>query len=249
MKKSSIAFIGILAHLTVSANGAVLSHYSFDSDFTDGSGNSNDLTTASGTPNITTTGGETAFGGGALNLDNTDNEYLSLGSTQTFAATDAWSVSFWAKRNNGSDPGMVMGNAGVRNSFIWANDAFNGLRFRPESSNSASNDFTAPKDSSFHHYVMVADGTGKLTAYVDNGPAQVITPALSGTSFTINAIGYAYDSTDYTFGGQLDEVYIFDEAIDSTTVNSLFTVNAVPEPSSAALIGLGGLTLILRRQR
>jgi hypothetical protein len=235
-----------------SVNAGVVAHYSFDSDFTDGSGNGNNLTSAGGTPTITTLGGETVFGGGALNLDSEENEYLSLATVPAFSPTDAWSVSFWARRTDGSSPGMAMGKAGARNSFIWATDNFDGLRFRPESSTSASNDFTAPKNTgNYHHFVMVADGTGKLTTYVDNGTAQVKAAATGGTSFTIKAIGYAYDDTIYTFGGQLDEVYIFDEAIGAATVSELNanTFVIVPEPSTTALLGLGGLALILRRRK
>ena len=244
----SVSFVCVLA-LTGVSRASVVAHWSFDSNFNDSSGNANDLTTAVGTPNITNVAAETAFGGGALNLTHTDNEYLSLSSPLVFGAADAWSVSFWAQRNATSDAGMVIGNAGVRNSFIWTTEAFNGMRFRPQSSSSASNDFTAPKDFSFHHYVMVADGTGQLSLYVDNGAPETKTSATGGTSFTVNAVGYAYDNTNYTFGGQIDEIYVFDEAIDASIVSSLFSSNAIPEPASAALLALGGCLLIRRRRR
>jgi hypothetical protein len=70
------------AILAQSASAALLAHYSFDSNFTDGSGNANHLTASSGTPNVTTTTGQHVFGGGAANLDQSGTqEHLALTAT------------------------------------------------------------------------------------------------------------------------------------------------------------------------
>ena len=59
-----------------------------------------------------------------------------------------------------------------------------------------------------------------------------------------NAAGNAYNvnttSNDFDFDGQIDEVWILDEAADATTVNNLYTLNAIPEPSALLLFGAGG---------
>ncbi|MDB4373964.1 PEP-CTERM sorting domain-containing protein [Akkermansiaceae bacterium] len=46
--------------------------------------------------------------------------------------------------------------------------------------------------------------------------------------------------------GQIDELYIYDEAIDSARVNELFT--GVPVPSSLGLLGLASVMLLRRRR-
>ena len=77
---STLLILSALALLPASSNAALLAYYSFDSDFTDSSANSNDLTVATGTPTITSTAGEYVFGGGALDADSTldTEEYLNL---------------------------------------------------------------------------------------------------------------------------------------------------------------------------
>ncbi|BCX48666.1 hypothetical protein HAHE_25740 [Haloferula helveola] len=242
-----------LALLAAPASAALLAHYSFDSNFTDDSGNSNDLTTGGGTPNITTTSGEHVFGGGALNLDKASNEFLEPTVDFGFSTTDEWSVSFWARRRPGAGAptGMVVGDNTTTDSFIWLPDNSNvvqGLRFRPAGvGTSDNNDYATGHDTAFHHWAVVANGSGELRVYrdgVDLGPS---TPS-GGTDFDIKAVGSGYTGTNQIFDGQIDELYIFDEALTSTQVSSLFSSNAVPEPSALVLLAFGGL-LIVRRRR
>jgi hypothetical protein len=264
MKNLAILSALALAGLATTSSASLVAHYSFDSDFTDGIG-SNDLTSAGGgTPLITTVASEVKFGDGALSLDHTANEWLSMTTELSFALTDAWSVSFWAKQSAASltlnSTGMVMGDSGTTASFIWntsnsgqvtGGNGTGGLRFRPASGGvgAGNNNYAVGTDTNYNHVAMVADGTGKLTVYYNNGTPMVTAVASGGTIFDINAIGNGYSSNGFTFGGQLDEIYIFDEAIDSTTVNSLFSLNAVPESGVISLVGLGGLLLGLRRRR
>jgi len=247
----TLPFLAVLAFLPASSNAALLAHYSFDSGFTDASGNNNDLTIAVGTPTISTTAGEHVFGGGALDLDSTisNEEYLNLTSTITFGTGDAWSISFWGRRRPGSDDrqGMVAGNPGNTQDFIWLSNnpsQVEGLRFRSTSNQNANFD-GFPDDGQFHHWVVISDGAGTISAYRDNVPQ---TAGSAAGDFNIISIGDSYTGTTHSMNGQIDEMYIFDEAIDSTTVSSLFTSNVIPEPGSLILLGLGGLTVLRRRR-
>jgi hypothetical protein len=53
--------------------------------------------------------------------------------------------------------------------------------------------------------------------------------------------------------GQIDELYIYDEAISAATVNSLFNAVTgpvtIPEPAGAVLLTLGFAGLGIRRRR
>ena len=100
-------------------------------------------------------------------------------------------------------------------------------------------------DGQFHHWVVISDGSGMIEAYRDN-VAQ--TPVAIANTFNITSVGHAFNNTIHSTNGQIDELYVFDEAIGADVVNSLFTNNVVPEPSSALLVGLGGLALMRRRR-
>ncbi|MFN3168053.1 MAG: LamG-like jellyroll fold domain-containing protein [Phycisphaeraceae bacterium] len=236
----SLSLVGV-------ANAGVVAHWSFDADFTDSSASSNDLSVGSGTPTITTAAGESKFGGGAVDLDY-DGDWLTTASTISFGPADPWSVSFWGKKDAGVDArsGMVVGTSAT-NNFIWTPDNSNvvqGLRFRPGGGGSFDYGGFAD-DAQYHHWVVVADGTGTIRVYRDNVDLGTL---VAPTDFSIDSVGSGLASTTNNYGGQLDEIYIFDQAIDAQTVASLFTSNVVPEPGSLALIGLGGV-LALRRRR
>jgi len=253
MKKIVLTVMAIVAMTSVSASAGVIAHYSFDSDFTD-SASGNDLTKVEqggATAGITTTAGEYVFGGGALDVVSTvsNQAYLNLASPITMGASDAWSVAFWARRAPGSDKrqGMVLGDTSNSTDFIWLSDnsaQVQGLRFR--NSDNVTSDFGGfPDDSLFHHWVVIADGAGSVTAYRDN----VSQGSLSASgAFSITSVAAAYNATTHTHNGQMDELYIFDEAIDAATVSSLYGNNVVPEPATLGILALGGLSVLRRRK-
>ena len=184
MKKRQL--IVALAFCTaVGVNAETIAHWSFDNDFNDDSPNNNHLTVATGTPTITTTSGEHVFGGGALDADSLvgTQEYLNLTNPITFGASDAWSVAFWGRRRPGTDDrsGMVIGNPGNKFDFIWLSNNPNqveGLRLR-SSSNTNANFDGFPDDGQWHHWAVIADGSGNVAAYRDNVSQGSVAPTSS----------------------------------------------------------------------
>ncbi|MFK7911040.1 MAG: PEP-CTERM sorting domain-containing protein [Akkermansiaceae bacterium] len=76
------------------------------------------------------------------------------------------------------------------------------------------------------------------------------TSALAG-SWTINRSGGITDSDSGTYTGAISSINLYNEADGGGDANNLYANNftVVPEPSSAALLGLGGLALIMRRRK
>lgn len=54
---------------------------------------------------------------------------------------------------------------------------------------------------------------------------------------------------DFDFHGQIDEMWIFDEALDATAVSNLYNFNSTIPESSAVMPGMLAGLLLLRRQR
>lgn len=214
------------------AAAGVYSHYSFDTDFADSSGNGRDgaLTDVgtAGNSGIVNTAGNFKFGNGAMNFS-TDRDYIALPS-KTFGSGSAYTIAFWAKKAEGdtgpaSEWDMVIGQRDNANFFIALGGNSNpGLRWR--SSSSATDrqaDFTVTKDFAWHHYAVVASGT-TITLYVDGQP--YLSPATGkSTGFIIDTIGEAYSAGSFDFNGLIDEVWIYDEPLNAAAVSALYQTN------------------------
>lgn len=254
MKPTAIGIVA--AFLVVPAHAAVFAHYSFDSDFTDSSGNARHGTLTdvgtTGNSGIITSAGNHVFGGGAITLS-ADRDFVDV-PVATFSSGTAYTIAFWARKSSGDTGGaadwdMVIGDRNSTNFFIGLNDVTGaGMRWRSSASTADRQaDFTIAKDYNWHHYAIVASGT-TITLYLDG--AFVGSDGGNLTGFQYNSIGEAYTSAaDFDFNGQLDEMWIFNEALDATRISNLTNFNSVvPESSSLILSSLGLLALARRRR-
>ena len=71
--------------------------------------------------------------------------------------------------------------------------------------------------------------------------------ATTTSSWTVSQSGFTFDSADAYFGFGAGDY--FGNLSIATYDNISITGTVVPEPSTTALIGLGGLALIIRRRR
>ncbi len=232
--------VGILA-LAAPIHAAVVAHYSFDTNYNDSVGSNHGTAVDVGTPGnigITTTTGQYKFGGGALSVS-ADKDRISLSTITLPGGTgNGWSVSFWSKGS-----GVALGQNTSSTNFIWMNSASQYPRLR---ASNTTTDFTGTVTSAWLHTSLVSDGSN-VTIY-RNG-AFVETKSNAG-SLLIDSIGdgYTFNTTNISFVGQIDEVWLFNAPIDAATVQSLYNTNAIPEPG-AAMLGALGLLLLLRRRR
>lgn len=237
----ALTFLGLVGLPSDSAHSGLIAHYPFDSDFHDISGHGNHLLIGGGTPTITSAVSEHVRGTGALDLVQAGGAFLKPTVDFTFGTSDQWSVSFWARRRPGAAVanGMVVGDNTTTDSFIWLPDnstQVQGLRFRPVGVGTTNNnDYATGHDTAFHHWVVVAKGAGTIRVYRDNVDLGLRSPS-GGTDFKINAIGSGYTGTAQLFDGQIDELRIYDEALDAAAVAGLFALPPTPEPPPAERI-------------
>lgn len=215
----------LLATVAIPSQAELLAYFPFDSDFNDTSGKDNHLTVTEGEPTITNSDGDFVFGNGALDTDSTtsDREFLTLTNPLVFGESDPWTIAFWAKRREGSDnrQGMVIGDVENTRDFVWLSNnptQVQGVRFR-SSANSNFNFEVGEDDAQWHHWALVADGAGNLTVYRDN---VALGTQSSNTTFSVKDVAQAYNTNVHSMNGQIDELYIYDEALDAATVDALF---------------------------
>jgi hypothetical protein len=117
----------------------------------------------------------------------------------------------------------------------------------------------------WHHVVMTGEnatgvGTSTLQLFIDGVSVDSDATVLGNVTFNgIGGFGAApnltigaarpnsSDSGYRSYDGLLDELAIYDSVLSDTQI--LEHATFVPEPSSTALLGLGGLALIMRRRR
>lgn len=226
----------------VTASAGVYAHYSFDADDSDSSVNQRDGTLVdtetTGNSGIVSSPGSFKFGGGTMNFSG-DRDYVTV-PLKSFSSGTPYTIAFWARKEPG-DTGdralwdMVIGQRESSNFFIGLGDSSGetGLRWRSAGTTTDRQaDFSVPKDNIWHHYAVVASGT-TITLYLDGQPFGSATGMLTG--FTFDTIGDGYPSTRrFGFHGQIDEMWVFDEALDASAVSRIHLLNdAGVAPSTA----------------
>ncbi len=241
------------------AQAGVISHYAFDGDYTDSAG-VNHGTLVDGAPaadsGIVTTVGAYKFGTGGLTLSGGAGDYVSLATQKTFSTGEAFSVAFWARRtDSGQDWDMVIGDRNDNVNFIamTSNNGQiqgGGLRLRGHTPSSSGRDVDGKfgQDSSWHHYAVSVTTGNVATLYADGGVLTLEGNSTPSGTFTYDTIGDAYSNNGFEMYGQIDEVWIFDEAIDQAIVTSLMNSNVVPEPMTVSLLVFGGIAMLRRRK-
>jgi len=98
-------------------------------------------------------------------------------------------------------------------------------------------------DGGFHHYAVVNDaGNSITTLYIDGTKFGTAVYKYNGNGpFTIGA---AHSNGSWGWSGKIDDVQVFDTALDAAGVQVLI---AVPEPSTLAIFSLGMVGFASRR--
>ncbi|MGB2351812.1 MAG: PEP-CTERM sorting domain-containing protein [Akkermansiaceae bacterium] len=219
------------------AHAAVIAEYDFNTD----------LNASTEDANVTAgafTSGAGISGAGESGRSGTTNSLFALASatsTTTLSVGDAISADDYFSVTIGVDSGYYMNLDSFTLDFGYTR---NGALF-------GDKDLKAYIFSSADGFVDAGDILGDLTntATVSNNSVQY--PGGS-PNLTVDLSTF-----DYVWsGGEIEfRIYLSDTTnsngyihrIDNVTLNG--TVAVVPEPSSTALLGLGGLAVLLRRKR
>ncbi len=258
--KRLLIFLTGAAFLAGSAHAALTAHWDFEGNVTDS------VSSTAGTLNgaAATDGAAIApTGSNSLNLPssspvsyldtNTNGGLGGTGSFTVFAFIQTTSTSNGTIFNYSPTGGSTGG--GALRLFAQGNGDF-----RVEMSAGAGFNLTSVNlnDGNTHAIAAVFNSsTGNSFLDIDLYVDGTLYDVTSGTDHTVDLITTGSFSPNVQMGidhvsaenrpfvGLIDDVSIYDEALSLSSLNAL----TVPEPSSTALLGLGGLALILRRRR
>lgn len=74
------------------------------------------------------------------------------------------------------------------------------------------------------------DASGNVEVFYDNASLGTIAIA---TNFDITSVGQGFNAPLQSMNGQIDELYIYNEAIDSAKINELFGSTSGPRRDAA----------------
>lgn len=153
--------------------------------------------------------------GQALYQDGTaSGPYVLISNHASHSGMTALSLSLWAKKNSAATGGQVL-KKHTAYDLIIGQSTVSGYVFN-ESGTRYNFNVSVPAidDTGWHHYSLVYDGS-TLKIFVDGleVDSQNVTGAVATTSQSIY-VGKLPWSNQLTFNGQIDELKLFDAAID-----------------------------------
>ena len=152
-------------------------------------------------------------------------------------------MAWWGKRATSSlaAQGMVAGTITDSNDFVWtpsnpAVGSVEGLRLRDSAA--ASTDYDGiVDDNAFHHWAVVYNGAGSVEVWRDN--VSLGSKAFTG-NISMTHVGAGTASQTNSFFGQIDELYVYDGAINAAKVGELFaagvTDNTPPTLAASSIV-------------
>jgi len=193
------------------------------------------------------------IGNYAMNFDG--SSYIDCGNDTKFDLSTAITITAWLKADGASRPGqwemwLSKGNtSGWRSCQNGYQEPVNTTMFFGVNGDQANlyGSHTA-LDGTWHHVACTFDSTaGYMAIYVD-GQLDNFRDDLAGVQILQNPgvnvwIGSCTEWTGGTWIGQMDEVTVWNEALNAEQIQAM-----VPEPVTLSLLGLGGLVLLRKRK-
>jgi hypothetical protein len=233
------ALIGLIlstSSLVSTAHAALIHSYDFSGDASDGTGSANGTVYGA-----TLTTDRYGIANSAYAFDGNDAIVANFSSpaTATFAMWATW---------NGTQDDMLFNSGPNRQGvdlFFW-NNIISWNTWDAGNNPFGNISSTSINDGDFHHYAVVNDAVNSLTTlYIDgNLFGTAVYKYRNNSSFTIGA---AQSNGDWGWSGKIDDVQVYNTALDAAGIQASMSITEVPEPSTLAIFALGMIGLASRR--
>lgn len=213
----------------VNLTTGLVGYYSFDTDANDSTTNANH-----GTVSGATQGTTNCNFGGCYYFDGT-NDKITIPDLVGFDESAAHSYSFWFRPDDVADEYdfvLARHNAGLQSSInfqLTDNAASNVIRYQTGSGAWDSLDNAGYSSATYYHIVVTWDGTTK-SLYINNASALTSNPSAAADPADYNkeiTLGVRNDNVGY-FEGYIDELGIWDKALNSSEVSALYGGDKYP---------------------
>lgn len=259
--KPRLTLLAVLLALTATSTtsrAAALAHWTFD----ELSGTVANDSVGLFDGNLSPSGAAFVSGGisgNALSLSQAANGFVTIGNVLGLTSGN-FSIVAWVKMNVGdstSDTVVVSKHQAFSlNGYILGVNSIGGgglankAMFYEGSVGGSPVSTTTVNDGNWHQLVSVYQAGGTKAIYVDGAPAESIKASEqfigNSSPFMIGGSG-GIPTGKYT--GKIDEVQIYDQVLTDSQINFLFLNPSlvVPEPGTAALMGVGVFTAMIWR--
>ncbi len=257
MKKQQLA---VLAALTVAAavtcQATLVAHYTFDTDYsaTVGTDAINGVAASINNTDFVAGGGALALAG-TPSPDTAGDDGAVSGNSFDWSTDQTRTVAFFVKATAG-DKGdisatMISLGSGSAN-YARFDVRLNGDNLRLELQGTGYTTGTTVADGTWHHLAIVVPNNGAAigqTSYYFDG--LLVGTFGSGTQVINTAagplrMGDGFQDVGRDFKGLLDDVRLYDHALNATEIASLASI---PEPATLGIIAaFGGGILFIRRR-
>ncbi len=189
-------------------NSSLVAHYTFDGNTNDGAGSNNG--TASGGPTYTT--GKIGQG---LSLDGSDDKITFT----AFNVPSSFTISTWVNPGSSQsrDWSQILGEVNTGSGLHYKRGA-NKISYYFSGGDHLTN---GSLNAGQWHHVALVQNSGNYTFYI-NGSADA--SGTGGVSFNPYIIGHNHWGE--TFAGSLDDMRIYNRALDSSEVSQLYALGS-----------------------
>ena len=201
-----------------SAPGEYISMWKFDGDLTDENGVNN------GNPAGGAVEYDTGRSGQAISLDGTsDGSYVNADRDSSLSGMPQFTIAGWARKNTPDTGGVLLVKHVTYRIDIGASN-INTYIFTTSGRNDLDDTNAPVQDTEWHHYALTYDGSA-MRLYID-GDERTSSSGISGNIVDSSAdrdLLFGKDPWGNTFNGLIDDVVIYNEVLDATEIQNLYT--------------------------